>query len=588
VTNRASESNSTENCIAARARVNFERACRKAIMAICGAFSSLFSNLEKCAGKIILLAAFAAAIATIAPAVFAAPQEVEMNVQLTGLFTLGTAHEGEIVTARVLSPDSFKGDPIKGRVTQVATVKGQQLVQFQFDTIHHGDYDYAVMANIQAIANSTGKPGVDEQGRPLRTSMIPGKAKKPSKFSGGLSGIIEANPADRTNGPAPPTPPPSIQVVVPGADSELADGSTMKLSVRSNGGGDLTGLYPNTPDVDELPPPPPKPAAPASSAPANVKPAASAAQPDLKTATNEFIPGERTIFFDDFSDMSSGQKPPRWNLRAGTVELLTVDNVQELNAMESAALATPILSVPANFTFEVEWKGSGEMDWNFRNGSTAVLTAVIHGEANGSVASVKIAGANGATLGSGQIAADTARPTDFSLSVQSGQITAYVNGQRIVDINRAALAAINHIDVVYAKIRPIALRRVRVAEAAPDFSAAISAAGTYVSHGIKFDSDSDRLKPESAPVLKQIAAELAKNPKLNLEINGYTDSLGDANHNLDLSKRRAQAVVSVLVTQFGIDASRLAAHGYGGARSMWSDETPDGRAENRRVEFVKK
>jgi OmpA-OmpF porin, OOP family len=556
-------------------------------MATGRAFSLRFSILEKCAGRIILLAAFAVAIATIAPAAFASPQEVEMNVQLTGLFTLGTAHEGEVVTARVLSPDSFKGDPIKGRVTQVATVKGQQLVQFQFDTIHHGDYDYAVMANIQSLANSTGKPDVDEQGRPLRTSMIPGKAKKPSKFSGGLSGIIEANPADRTNGPAPPTPPPSIQVVVPGADSELADGSTMKLSVRSNGGGDLTGLYPNTPDVDELPPAP-KAASPAPAATTNAKPAAAPPQPDLKAATAEFIPGERTVFFDDFSDMAAGQNPPRWQLRAGRVELLTVDDVQELNATASATLATPALSVPANFTFELEWKGSGEMDWNFRNGNAAVLAAVIHGEANGSFANVKIVGANGATLGSGQIAADTARPTDFALSVQSGQITAYVNGQRVVDVNHVPLAAINHIDVVDAKLRPIALRKVRVAEAAPDFSTTINAAGTYVSHGIKFDSDSDHLKPESAPVLKQIATELAKNPKLNLEINGYTDSLGDANHNLYLSKLRAQAVVSVLVTQFGIDASRLTAHGYGGARSMWSDETPDGRAENRRVEFVKK
>jgi outer membrane protein OmpA-like peptidoglycan-associated protein len=81
---------------------------------------------------------------------------------------------------------------------------------------------------------------------------------------------------------------------------------------------------------------------------------------------------------------------------------------------------------------------------------------------------------------------------------------------------------------------------------------------------------------------------LAKNPNLKLEIDGYTDSVGDAGHNLDLSKRRAQAVQAVLVAQFGVDAVRLTSGGFGADKPIGNNDTAQGRAENRRAEFVKK
>jgi outer membrane protein OmpA-like peptidoglycan-associated protein len=89
-------------------------------------------------------------------------------------------------------------------------------------------------------------------------------------------------------------------------------------------------------------------------------------------------------------------------------------------------------------------------------------------------------------------------------------------------------------------------------------------------------------------VLKQIAAALAKDPNLKLEIDAYTDSSGDADRDLKLSQLRAQAVQSVLVTQFGIAATRLTASGFGAAKPIGPNATPEGRAENRRMELVKK
>jgi OmpA-OmpF porin, OOP family len=91
----------------------------------------------------------------------------------------------------------------------------------------------------------------------------------------------------------------------------------------------------------------------------------------------------------------------------------------------------------------------------------------------------------------------------------------------------------------------------------------IASSGRYIVRGILFDTDSNGIKPESAPVIKQIAQALEKNPNLKLLIEGHMDSVGDAAHNMDLSKRRAEAVKAVLIGQFNLEASRLSAAGLG-------------------------
>ena len=115
----------------------------------------------------------------------------------------------------------------------------------------------------------------------------------------------------------------------------------------------------------------------------------------------------------------------------------------------------------------------------------------------------------------------------------------------------------------------------------------ITSSGRFVTHGILFDTDSDRLKPESAPVIQTIARGLENNPNLKLQIEGHTDSVGNAAHNLDLSKRRAEAVKAVLVAQFRIDEARLTTAGMGAMKPIDSNDTPQGRSQNRRVELVK-
>jgi outer membrane protein OmpA-like peptidoglycan-associated protein len=105
-------------------------------------------------------------------------------------------------------------------------------------------------------------------------------------------------------------------------------------------------------------------------------------------------------------------------------------------------------------------------------------------------------------------------------------------------------------------------------------------------YGINFDTDSDRIKEESKPTLDKIVALLKAEPGWKLTIEGHTDSTASAEYNQRLSERRAAAVSSYLAAA-GIDGSRLSSVGYGATRPVAANDTPLGRAQNRRVELTK-
>lgn len=115
---------------------------------------------------------------------------------------------------------------------------------------------------------------------------------------------------------------------------------------------------------------------------------------------------------------------------------------------------------------------------------------------------------------------------------------------------------------------------------------AITREGKVALYGIYFDSGKAELKPESAPLLAEIARLLAQTPQLQLYVVGHTDDSGDYQHNIDLSARRAAAVVDYLVKTAGIDASRLLAQGVGPLAPLASNSADSGRKLNRRVELI--
>lgn len=134
----------------------------------------------------------------------------------------------------------------------------------------------------------------------------------------------------------------------------------------------------------------------------------------------------------------------------------------------------------------------------------------------------------------------------------------------------------------------IFLSNIRVAAGAPDTRNRILTEGKWVSHGILFDVNSDRMKPESYGSLKEVAGVLTENKDLKVQIVGHTDSDGEDAANLDLSKRRAVSVKAALTREFAIDAARMDTDGKGESQPIDNNTTPTGKANNRRVEFIRK
>jgi len=115
----------------------------------------------------------------------------------------------------------------------------------------------------------------------------------------------------------------------------------------------------------------------------------------------------------------------------------------------------------------------------------------------------------------------------------------------------------------------------------------IGSVGHVAVYDILFDTGQANVKPESAAALAEIAKMLAANSALTVHVVGHTDNVGPLAQNLDLSKRRAQAVVTALTTTHKVAAARLRADGVGPLAPVASNDTDAGRAKNRRVELVK-
>ena len=107
-----------------------------------------------------------------------------------------------------------------------------------------------------------------------------------------------------------------------------------------------------------------------------------------------------------------------------------------------------------------------------------------------------------------------------------------------------------------------------------------------VTHGINFDIDKASIRPESMGTLNMIVQVMNDNPDMKFEVDGHTDNSGTPAHNLVLSNQRADAVKDQLA-KMGIDASRLTAKGLGDTKPVDNNATLEGKANNRRVEFVK-
>jgi outer membrane protein OmpA-like peptidoglycan-associated protein len=306
----------------------------------------------------------------------------------------------------------------------------------------------------------------------------------------------------------------------------------------------------------------------------------------------DFVPGEKLLLFDDFTDMPKGAAPPHWAVRKSAARLATNGR---LVLTKSGQMWPNVKTWPNNFTIEQDIAlekasepGERDFSWSFGNADEEWTWKVwARCEDDPGICRFHLDGEDNA-LGEGEAKIAIGKPNRFALWVQDGRIRVYFNGERLIDANQVKLKKWTHAWMETAnEDGAISFGSFRIAESAADFSKSIFASGRFVTHGIHFDVNSDRLRPESAPVLKMVADALTAAAALKLRIEGHTDSTGDAAKNLDLSRRRAEAVKNALVQQFKVAAERLSTDGLGQTKPLADNATPQGREQNRRVEFVK-
>ncbi|AXY75281.1 OmpA family protein [Paraflavitalea soli] len=367
-----------------------------------------------------------------------------------------------------------------------------------------------------------------------------------------------------------------------------------------------------------------KPAPATSDKTAAASTAAAPAAGELKVySAFDFIPGDKVIAWEDFSQDAKGDFPAKWNTNAGG-EIVTLEgHPGQWLALSKTGVYMPefIPTLPDNFTLEFDLGCNPDFRYlsspftfaiaalktpeqytRYMQGSggrTGFTTWVLPNSPNGQTGKTGYdADVNGESISrlqdqeTSQFHGKTKNFMKVSIWRQKQRVRIYFNEQKVVDVAKGLTATGYNAFVLSlstARTEPdqYFISNIRLAVGAPDMRNKLLTEGKFTTTGILFDVNSDRIKPESYGVLKEIAGVLKDNAALKVKITGHTDSDGEAAYNLNLSKQRAAAVKKALATEFGIDVERLETDGKGESAPVDKATTPAAKANNRRVEFEK-
>jgi len=337
----------------------------------------------------------------------------------------------------------------------------------------------------------------------------------------------------------------------------------------------------------------------------------------------DFVPGEKIIGFDDFSTTNLGDFPLGWNTNSSAEVVQLQDSDQKWLFMTKDGYFQPefVSDMPDNFTLEFDvftrYRSNNILEYQLYLASSSNPKKDLSEEYLYDYIQLKWAGCEGSSkfyvvennevvnqnenlnikdFGCGN---EGAEPAFVRISIwrQNSRLRIYANENKVIDIPQAFNSKQKYnvfkLGTKYMNFSEnenkdeFMVSNLRYAVGAPDTRSKLINDGKLVTRGILFDVNSDVIQASSYGVLKEIASALSENPTVNISIIGHTDSDGDAASNLTLSEKRAIAVKNILVSEFKIDSNRMQTAGKGETEPTDSNNTSLGKANNRRVEFIK-
>ena len=311
------------------------------------------------------------------------------------------------------------------------------------------------------------------------------------------------------------------------------------------------------------------------------------------------------MFEDNQANEQIGEFPSMWDLMKGNAEIAAMDNVKCINLVGDTKIK-PLMKdtknyLPDNYTVEFDFYYFDKARWKYYEDyrlfflnpeDKEMFLMVISADSHSKDIIVRWEWMNTSGTkneGEGQIS-NSAYDEWYhcSLSFNKRALKVYINQTRVINIPNASQASQFYVygcgsnkasDLLY-------IRNVRIAKGAVPLYDRMMSDGKFITYGITFDVGKSTIKPESMGEINRIVQLMNENPDLKFSVEGHTDSTGNAASNQTLSEARSKAIVAKLV-EMGIAADRLTSSGKGQTTPIADNATDEGRAKNRRVEFVK-
>lgn len=311
----------------------------------------------------------------------------------------------------------------------------------------------------------------------------------------------------------------------------------------------------------------------------------------------DFVPGDEVLFVDDYQADRVGDFPRRWELVSGNFEVVEWEGGRYVQVTANGLVVLRLPRVlPERFTVEFALGITHANQivylttspYQYGVGSSVYQgSAVNWGYGAGGLRPVREQGPEIRTPLTTSVWGTRVVPV--RVMADGDHMKVYWDDRRIANAPNAVFPRTELLHLAFHRATgedPILVGPVRVAAGGLELYDRLARDGRVATQGILFATGSDRIRPESTPVLQEIVAMLAAHPDLRLRIEGHTDDVGDEASNQALSERRAAAVQGWLVESGGVDAARLETVGWGEARPAVEGTSAEAREQNRRVELV--